>query len=450
MERKNLFLAAILLVGMNCPINTNTAAEVATDVAAEGASYFGGLINPQGLSWTAIGAIGTTAALVNIVHRAIKSALHTPNEIGHVNVDPAEVKHIMVKVKLGNNTYTQRVKWDAKQAPATKAAFVAGVNQELRLANKQSAKFTYEVSLDMNEGRSILLTKPMQKSPTIVLDKSKNARDHANFAQVLWDRVIIHAFVTQDECKNGETWKTAIELSRPFLDKFNIKYTTEITQIDYTIAPAKSVATAAPLALATRYVGIPNSLFTAGIYGAAYVTSRALNKKCTKSRGLNLELPRNKEVLRFEDTLAEADHRIENYKRNQSTNRRNITFDQWNTQLQVLKAAYKTDESATNKLALKEHAKSVKDFKMTRVAKLTDKVSGLTLHYALPTENVTTGALKLKHITKASDLGLVPDGTYWNNFTTLCGVAQDGLSNVADFLNPFGDESDDEDDDFDI
>lgn len=435
MKRKNLFLAVLLLTGINC--TTYTATESTKEVAS--------VLSPQGFSFKTIGVLGALIGAGTMVHRIIKNGFHSENQVGIANVNPAHIKSISIKVKEGSKTASLKLNsWNERNTNG-KSTFKQNIENKLKIANKKSANFTYEVSLELNNKSSILLTKPLDKSDVITLTKSNPA--HKDFAEVLWTNVISHAFVLANDCKKDDgNFKSASEL--PHASKFDISYQAEITQMDYLLSPHTFVK-AAPLALVARITGIPKSSKGLLAYAGAYVTSRLLSKKlASPNRGINFELPKKKKILEdtTEDGIIKA---IENFRLKHSAKDEGITLDQWTTETERLKTICQSDAATDTEKrealrALADHAQLEKTFKITPAAILTDKVSGLTLTFAYPTSTVKTGALKAKKIVTLSDFNInFIDRNYWDNAQAAYEATLSGIYNGLCFLSPFGDDDND-------
>lgn len=436
MKKKNLFLAALLLAGMNCPTVTNTA--------TEGAGQIASWLSPKGFSWTTIGVVGGVIGTGTLVHRIINNGFHSTNQVGIADVNPSDIKDIIIKVKMGSKTASIKLSdWNQRERQG-KATFKQNIENQLKLAAKTSADFTYEVSLILNNKTSVLLTKPLKESDVITLTKGNAAQK--DFAEVLWTNVISHAFVFVSDCKNADdSYKTASAL--PHANKFDITYKAEITQMDCTLSP-HTLVKAAPLALVARFTGFPTNKYALGAYAGAYVTSKILGKKLGgATRGINFELPKKKRVLES-DTDAGLNTSIDQFLLRHSAKNDSMTLEQWVTERNRLKniCESSTATPAEKRTALRElanHAQLEKTFKITRVAILTDKVSGLTLKYATPTEKVTTGALRRKKVLKLSDFDINPiDRDYWHNAKAAYEATLSGIYNGLCFLSPFGDEDD--------
>ncbi len=445
MERKNLFLAVLLLASANCPTITNTTdagAAVVTEGAKEVASW--SLLNPQGWSWKTIGVLGAAMVTGQIMHRVIQNGFHSENQIGTVDIaNTQDIKKVMIKLKIGSRSaYVKLNGWNKEQEQQAKNTFTQVMERNLKIKDLPEAKFTYEVSLILQDDTSVLLTKPLNMSDTITLDKRNT--QHKNFIEVLWNNVIKHSFVLAQDCKtDGNERKSATQL--PNASQFDITYQAEITQMDYTLSP-HTLVKAAPLALVARHTGFPTSCSALGAYTGAYVATRLMSKKLgSATRGLNLELPKKKTTLTA-DTEEALTAEVNRFKLKHSTKIESQNLQEWTHEKERLVEACKTAPSTTAKenavRALTNHAQLEKTFAITQVAVLTDKVSGLTLKYTTPKEIFKTGALRRKKVVKLSDLNInLTDGSsYWNNAKAACDTALTGVWNGICFLNPFNED----------
>lgn len=426
MKTKNLLLAVLILTGMNCPINTNTAAtsglqQMATDMAWRGA---------KDLAW--LGALSAGIAATGIATRVMWSDPHTTNQIGSVHVtNPDVIKHFTVRVNMGNKRFSGNYTWTEKNNDATKKKFIAAINTKFNMTEKQNGEFSYEVSLELKRNnKKILLSGKLQDNHITL--------EGGNLADKLWDNVISHYLILQSECKTGDDWKTANQL--PNFEKCSVEHSTEMSNSHYIHTVGSVGSMIAPIAATSYVFGIPKTWSQAGLYTAAAGTGCILqNMWGDVGPGVDLQIPGSKEV--FTDIDRERVTRlVEDFIVEQSViNNEDVTFEQWEREKTRLSEAHTNALTAVAKGNVEDeieaYANEAQTFLRTDIVTLTDKVSGLKFAYAPTQTTVKTGLLAPDNIYQVDNL--LPDlstGDFKERIGRLATATGNGISRIGNIF----------------
>ena len=420
MERKNLLLAAILLVGMNCPVNTNTANMAANIVwsSVKQLAYVGAL----GAGYTAAGA----------ARRIMYSDPHTTNQIGFVDVKANAIKHIEVKVRMGQKPILKTCHtWTEKDNGQAKVKFLETMKSKLKMDNKASAEFSYEISIVLNKNNERVLLSGKLEETHITLEGS-------NLVNKLWDNVISHYLILQSECKNtaDNDWKPATQL--PNISKCSVEHSTEMSNSHYIHTAGSIGSMVAPIAAVSyAFGGIPKTWGQATTYGIAAGTGYILDKMFYDAGpGVDFKLAGPKQLFTSSDP-AEVNRLVEGFIVEQSViNFDNVTFQEWQTEENRLIAAHRAAPNTAAKGTIEDdimaYANEAQTFLRTDVVTLTDNVSGLELAYAPIQTQVKTGLIAPDNIYVVGDL--VPElstGDLRTRIGRLATTAGNGLSKLS-------------------